>query len=319
MIKAYFYFLESGVILSSLSFLKFYSINAKLRGIIFTLLGGTLWGFSGTCGQYLLAVKGFDATWITIIRMLIGGIIILGFSVIHKKEQLKRILLNKQDLFHLFLFSIFGLVICQYTYMTAIFYLNAGTATVLQYLGPLFIMIYTCIKTLRYPSSKECISIFFAILGTFLLATQGNINTLVISPQGLFWGILSALGVMFYTILPINLMAKWGSIIVTGYGLLFGGIFLYLISGKGNFPFSIDLYTAFALAAIIIFGTVIAFILYLQGVNDIGAVKASMISCVEPVSAAIFSVVWLNSQFTYIDVIGFICIITTVFLLIKSK
>lgn len=305
--------------MSSLSFLKFYSSNPKLRGIIFTLLGGILWGFSGTCGQYLLSIKGFDATWITIIRMIIGGIIILAFSAIHKKEQLKRILLNKHDLFHLFLFSIFGLVICQYTYMTAIFYLNAGTATVLQYLGPLFIMIYTCIKTLRYPSSKEYISIFLAILGTFLLATQGNINALAISSQGLLWGLLSALGVMFYTILPINLMAKWGSIIVAGYGLLFGGIFLYLISGKWIFPFSIDLYTAFALAAIIIFGTVIAFILYLQGVNDIGAIKASMISCVEPVSAAIFSAIWLNSQFTFIDIIGFLCIITTVFLLIKSK
>ena len=180
-------------------------------------------------------------------------------------------------------------------------------------------MIYTCIKTLRYPSSKEYISIFLAILGTFLLATQGNINALAISSQGLLWGLLSALGVMFYTILPINLMAKWGSIIVAGYGLLFGGIFLYLISGKWIFPFSIDLYTAFALAAIIIFGTVIAFILYLQGVNDIGAIKASMISCVEPVSAAIFSAIWLNSQFTFIDIIGFLCIITTVFLLIKSK
>ena len=33
-------------------------MSNKLKGIIFTLIGGSLWGFSGVCGQYLFPGKG---------------------------------------------------------------------------------------------------------------------------------------------------------------------------------------------------------------------------------------------------------------------
>ena len=35
--------------------------NKMLRGAVFTITGGILWGFSGTCGQYLMQQKGADA------------------------------------------------------------------------------------------------------------------------------------------------------------------------------------------------------------------------------------------------------------------
>ena len=55
--------------------------------------------------------------------------------------------------------------------------------------------------------------------------------------------------------------------------------------------------------------------MYLMGVNLCGAVKASMIASVEPVSATVCMVVWLGESFSVIDFIGFACIFATVFLL----
>ena len=65
-------------------------------------------------------------------------------------------------------------------------------------------------------------------------------------------------------------------------------------------------------------GTALAFTLYLQGVSDIGSVKASMIACVEPVSATIISALWLKTKFTGIDIVGLIAILTAVLLLSKK-
>ena len=65
-------------------------------------------------------------------------------------------------------------------------------------------------------------------------------------------------------------------------------------------------------------GTALAFTLYLQGVSDIGSVKASMIACVEPVSATIISALWLKTKFTGIDIVGLISILTAVLLLRKK-
>jgi len=65
-------------------------------------------------------------------------------------------------------------------------------------------------------------------------------------------------------------------------------------------------------------GTALAFTLYLQGVSDIGSVKASMIACVEPVSATIISALWLKTKSTGIDIVGLIAILTAVLLLSKK-
>ena len=58
-----------------------------------------------------------------------------------------------------------------------------------------------------------------------------------------------------------------------------------------------------------------AFSLYMQGVGDIGAVRASMIVSTEPLSATILSAVLLGTVFSVYDWIGFVLVIATVFLL----
>ena len=35
-------------------------------GVLITILGGCLWGFSGACGQYLFENKGVTAGWLVL-------------------------------------------------------------------------------------------------------------------------------------------------------------------------------------------------------------------------------------------------------------
>lgn len=288
------------------------------RGIFCTLAGGIMWGFSGTCGQYLFTYKNLDSAWLTVTRMVFAGLLLILFGLKTQKESMVGILKNKRDLISLIVFAILGLTSCQYTYLTAISYSNAGTATVLQYLGPVLIMITSCAMARRLPKGRETAAIILAVSGTFLLATHGNLNSLVISSKGLFWGLSSAFTMMLYTMIPGKIIGKWGSTVVTGYAMLIGGIFLFFLTGYWNVKIIPDMGTILGLAAIIIFGTAMAFSLYLQGVSDIGSVKASMLACIEPVSATLISVFWLGTEFTFMDILGLGAIITTVLLLTKK-
>ena len=65
---------------------------------------------------------------------------------------------------------------------------------------------------------------------------------------------------------------------------------------------------------VIVVGTVVAYNLYLMGVNLIGPVKAGMIAAIEPVAAAVFSFLFVGTSFTFWDVVGFALIISTVFI-----
>lgn len=112
----------------------------------------------------------------------------------------------------------------QYTYFAAIKHGNAATATILQYLAPVIITCYLAIITKSLPSLRQIIAICLAMLGTFFIITKGNIHSISISKSALFWGISSAFSLAFYTLQPRRLLAKWGSTLIIGWGMLVGGI-----------------------------------------------------------------------------------------------
>lgn len=289
------------------------------RGVILTLLGGSCWGFSAACGQYLFSNYHIDASWITVVRMLGAGLILLIINFFGQREQFTGIWRDSHDRIQLVIFAVCGLMFSQYSFLTAISHSNAGTAAVLQYLGPVLVMILVCFGGRRLPNGIEILSIILAVLGTFLLATHGNPATMVLSRKGLLWGLLSAVSLAMYTLLPAKLTPRWGSMVVTGFGMLIGGAILACLVRVWSIPVALDGKGWLAVSGMVVMGTIMAYTLYLQGVADIGSVRASMLASVEPVSATILSVIWLHTRFLFMDFIGFACILTTVFLLAKKK
>ena len=180
-------------------------------------------------------------------------------------------------------------------------------------------MLVTCLRLRRRPRRVEAVSLLLALLGTYLLATGGDPAHMVLSSKALFWGLSTAVAGAVYTLLPRGLLSRWGSEVVTGYGLLIGGIVLNLAVRSWHYEVHLPVQGWLAVAAIILLGTVVAFSLFLQGLQDIGPVKSSMLAATEPVSATIFSALWLGTSFSATDLIGFAAIITTIFLLAKSK
>lgn len=286
-----------------------------LRGVICVLLGGVCWGFSGTVGQYLFTYKGIDSQWLTIVRMFLAGVLLLAAGYIKTPAAITGIWHKKRDALQLILFAVLGLMVCQYTYFTAIFYSNSGTATVLQYLGQALILGYVCIRMRRLPTKKESVAVFLALGGVFLMATHGNPATLALSKEALFWGIGAAVGLMLYTLLPGNLIAKFGSPVCTGYGMLLGGSALFVLVKGWRLSARLDPGAVAGIAVIAVIGTAVAFSLYLQGVSDLGGVKASLLACIEPVSATLLSALWLGTAFSREDILAFVLIIGMVVLL----
>ena len=278
------------------------------------MLGGVCWGFSGTCGQYLFSRFDVSTLWLTCLRLLAGGVIMLG----HRRE-LRNIWRCPGDAAMLVAYGLFGLMMCQYAYMTSISYSNAGTTTVLQTLSLVIIMLLTCLRLRRRPNLVETIALLLALFGTFLLATGGDPAHMVLSPQGLFWGLATAVAATVYTLLPRRLLSRWNREVVNGWAMLIGGVVLNLGARSWTFQVDLPLRGWLAVCAIVVFGTVLSFTLFMQGIRDVGPVKSSMLASTEPVSATVFSAVWLGTAFSTVDLLGFAAIIATIFLLAKSE
>lgn len=281
----------------------------QIRGVILTLTGGTAWGFSGTCGQYIFANSRMESGMLAAIRMLGAGIILLLFTLLTKKKETFCIWKNPAEAVRLVIFAIAGLMFSQFAYLTAISYSNSGTATVFQNTGIILVMIISCIVARRLPKGKEVTAAILTLIGVVLLATHGRLDGLVISGNALLWGGLAALALTTYTLLPGNLLKKWGTPLVSGFAMLIGGVIMAVAFRIWEKSWKFDIHIILALLVMVVFGTVISFSFYLQGVSDIGPVKASMLACIEPVVATVVSALWLETEFAPLDLLGFALII----------
>ena len=286
-------------------------MSKVVKGTLFTVIAGIAWGLSGTSGQYLMA-HGISALVLTNIRLIIAGLLLVLLSYIKSKEQFLAFLKDKSRLFSLLLFSLFGLFLNQLAYLTAIHETNAGTATVLQYVCPVGILAYTCIKDKVAPTIAEILSMILAIGGTFLIATHGQMDQLSMTPAGLFWGLFSALTYALYIILPIKLIQKWGSILVIGVGMTISGFVAVPFTGiiGAILPMSFDIFLAFA--GIILIGTVFAYTAFLKGASMVGPVKSSLLASIEPISAVFFAFIIMGDIFYPVDFLGMAMILLAV-------
>ena len=159
----------------------------------------------------------------------------------------------------------------------------------------------------------------FALVGTFVIATHGNLFNLSLTPAGLFWGIISAFTYALYTLLPGKLIQRWGSLIVTGLGLLSGGILFYIGSASWQYTIQWKPYTFIAFIGIIGIGTIFAYTLYLEGVSLIGPVQGSLLASAEPISSVFFSIILLGEVFQGIDIVGIVLILIAVYLITMKE
>ena len=294
------------------------------RGVIAALVGGAMWGFSGTCAQYLYQHYEIDPLFITWVRMLGSGILFLILLAFTQCGKLRAIAGDNRELGRLALFGIAGLFLCQFTYTTSVNATNAGTATVLQSLNTVFILAATCLMMRRAPRAMELGGLALALVATWLIATKGNLTALMIPPAGLAWGLINAASCTFYIMYPKHLFARWGSLPVTGIGMLIGGIAAVAIWGLGGLwgaapvvP-QLGLDGVLVLVAIVVVGTLAAFGLYLHGVSIVGSVKGGLLGTTEPASAMVFAALWLGTMFTWADWIGLVLMVAMIFLVTLS-
>lgn len=294
-------------------------MDELVKGRIYTLIGAISWGLSGACGQYLMNDSGVSPIYLTALRMVIAGLVLTLFACLKQPKQFREVVKSPKIMGRMLFFGIFGLMLCQLTYLFAIHSSNAGTATVLQYTCPILIVIYVSLKEKTVPTIMEFVAIVFALVGTFVITTHGNPFNLSLSPSGLFWGIISAFAYALYTLLPGKLIRQWGSLIVTGLGLLSGGILFYFGTASWQYTIQWQPYTFIAFIGIIGIGTIFAYSLYLEGVSLIGPVQGSLLASAEPISSVFFSIILLGEIFQGIDIVGIVLILIAVYLITMKE
>ena len=285
------------------------------KGMGLAIMGALFWGLSGTSVQFLENAKHINVEWLLEARLLIAGILTIVLAYIQEGKRVFSIFKEPKDIGKLLIFGILGIAMVQYTYFRAIAISGVGVATVLQYVAPTMIIIYLFLRYFKKPSIPELFCILLAMVGTVCIVMQEGLDLSSFNEEALFWGLVSAASICIYTLQPIELLKTYGTTSVVGFAMFICGILSIAMFQQVESEAIWDGMTWLGLFAIIILGTVVSFNAYMEGVKLIGAVQGSILSSLEPISAALFGWALLGNEFTLIGIFGMICIIATVFII----
>jgi len=291
----------------------------EIIGIILTLLGATLWGVSGTSVQFIGNFRNMNLEWLLTMRLITAGLLTVLYGWIRQGNAVFNVFRNWRDTLGLVIFGVFGMALCQYTYFRSIVIAGAGIATVLQYLAPSMIIIYLLMRYGKRPSTGEIISVILALVGTICLMGNNGFSFESFRSDVLFWGLLSAVGVAVYSVSPVRLLATYGTIPIVGFGMLLSGLVAAALFQQPHSYATWDVWTVVGCFNVVFLGTIVSFNAYLEGVKRIGAVPGSILSSIEPISAAFFGWALLGNQFNWVGILGMAMIIATVIIIALEK
>lgn len=291
----------------------------EIIGIILTLLGATLWGVSGTSVQFIGNFRNMNLEWLLTMRLITAGLLTVLYGWIRQGNAIFNVFRNWRDTLGLIIFGVFGMALCQYTYFRSIVIAGAGIATVLQYLAPSMIIIYLLVRYGKQPSTGEIISVILALAGTICLMGNNGFSFESFRSDVLFWGLLSAVGVAVYSVSPVRLLATYGTIPIVGFGMLLSGLVAAALFQQPHSYATWDVWTVVGCFNVVFLGTIVSFNAYLEGVKRIGAVSGSILSSIEPISAAFFGWALLGNQFNWVGILGMAMIIATVIIIALEK
>lgn len=285
------------------------------RSLVQTFLGASFWGVSGTAAQALFQIYNFPVVSLVAMRMLLSA---LALVIIVRPHLLSRPFLP------MILLGIFGYSGSSLAYLEAIEYSNAATATLLQFLFLPMVAGYEALTGSLHWTRRWTLTLMLAILGTALLIVGTNFQILV-TPVGLLFGLLAAVSGAYYNLGSRNHVRTNGAWWTTSWGFTIGGLvalpFGVLSFRDYTLPSSIGGITEVILLVgfVTVFGTLLAFSLYISGLEHLSATETGIASSSEPIMSAVASYIFLGLVLTLTQYFGGALIILAVILVATRR
>ncbi|NEG70596.1 DMT family transporter [Bifidobacterium choloepi] len=286
-------------------------------GVVLVLVGGALWGVNGSLSKMLLDWYGVPELWLACVRQTTIGLLYILTALAgsrRSRDEMTGALRDVRSYPMYLLSALFCVLLEQVAYLFSVHWTNGGTATVLQTVNLVMVLVYVCVTGHRRPTPREIVGTILAFAGVFLIATGGNFSTLTMAPQALFWGLVNAFACACLAIMPVKLMARHGELPINGIMFLVAGLCLMPFVQPWNSVPQMDTRGWWLFAAYVILGGFFAYWLFMAGVVRVGSMRATMLGTMEPVVATITAVLWTGAVFLPTDFVGFALILIMVFL-----
>jgi len=266
---------------------------------------------SGPAAKYLFQ-GGMSPFELVQLRTTISAAILFAWLVVRKRALLS---IARRDYLY---FPMLGIMLAtmQFTYLYSISRIQVAAAVLLQYQAPALIAAYAIFINRKRFSVVTFVSLFGAVMGCYLMVGAYNLNLLHLNRAGIISGLSSAIAFALYSVRSEYGMRTYSPWTVFFYALVFSAVIWNVLHP----PFSAfhARYGASAWQWILfigLFGTVLPFGLYNEGIKRIRSTRASITATLEPVMAGVIAYGFLGEVMEPWQVIGAGLVIVSILLL----
>ena len=300
---------------------------AKYKGEILTLLGAVFFSFNGIVAKLILT-DGVSSMRLTQVRCG-GAFIILGsYIFLRYREKLRT---TRAELPHLAVYGVVGFLAVQALYFVAITRLHVSIGLIMEFTAPIWIVLWLRYVKKKYVPPLMWIAIFMAFSGLVLIARVWKGSTL--DPIGVIAALADGIMLATFFLLGEKLSATRDVESLMVYGFGFASLALAITMPLWSFPTeiftqSMNLQGRFAaysvsgwvlIAWVIIMGTIVPYLLVVNGIKLLSASTSSVMGMAEPVLAGVFAWIWLSENWSGIQLIGGVVVITGIVLADKAR
>lgn len=291
-------------------------MKRKLKGLSFILCATLLWAINGNLGPWLFHERMMSPETLVFFRLIGAGLCFYIYNFITRPKDVFNILRVKSNYLQLLIYGGVGILLMQYGYFKTIYYSNAPTATLIQYLGIFIIFFYVNFKARKVPPPSIFLALVFCVVGVFLLVAGGDIENLDINNQALFWGLVAAVGLSTHSLSPARLQSYYRNTEILGPAMLIASFVLLLfVRPDVSTPLWSPM-TVVVLLLAIFFGTFVAFLAFMTGLKLVSPDVASVFGLAEPIFSTIIALLLYNIQFTWSDYSGMALIMASIVILL---
>lgn len=291
------------------------SVNnqANKKAPIFIVLAASCWGIIGIFIRVLSKI-GFNPIQITATRCIVTAIILTIYLSIKDK---KKLIIEKKDIWYFMGTGIGSIVFFNICYFTTIQETTLSIASILLYTSPFFVIILSAIFFQEKITLQKLIALCIAFIGCILITGIIGTQGVKLTGYGILTGIGSGIGFSLYSIFGRIALKKYHILTVTSYTFIVATVALFPFSNVGEM-FKIIKSNKLSLSNILLIGilsTLIPFLLYNKGLQNMEAGKASVMAFVEPVVATIVGIILYGERINIQNGTGIILIFLSLVLL----
>ncbi len=284
-------------------------MKSSLVGARYVAGAGIIWGLISLYVNFMksMNIREMD---IVAVRYICSAVAILIVLLIYNRSLLK---VRPRDLWCFFGTGVLSLAMFNFFYFSNIIISSPGTAAVLMYTSPIFILIMARLIFKEKMSFVKIAACVLTFIGCGLVSGIGGES---ISAKGLIFGLFSGFGYGLYSIFgKIATDKGYSSLTITAYSFFFAAM--------GTLPFAnfkgigavFTGHDIVYLPVVVICSaaiTIIPYFMYTIGLAYIETGKAGVIAAIEVVVAAVVGFVAFDETFGSIKVAGIILVLASV-------